>query len=340
MPRADRPNPDLLVLLRGVSRSFYVSIRVLPAPLRRPIAVAYLLARAADTLADTADLAAVERRAHLQNWAAAVEGRGSAAELAALSASFAPLQQDRQERDLILALPQCLSWLDELAPADRDDVRAVLRHITHGQALDIERFAQGMPPRALESAPQLHEYTYLVAGCVGEFWTDLCFRHLPAFARLPQLEMRDLGRGFGMALQLVNILRDAGADLAAGRCYFPADELAAAGMAPADILNDPARFEAVWRRWHAHAQAGIELGMRYADAVNSRRVRAASAMPALLAARTLALMQSAGPQRLQHKVKVPRHEVRAMMARLAFTFASRAALRSSFARLRWDNPPP
>jgi farnesyl-diphosphate farnesyltransferase len=340
MPPAPRPTPDLLELLRGVSRSFYVSIRLLPAPLRRPIAVAYLLARAADTLADTAELPANERGTHLETWAGAVDGRVPLHAVASLSAAFAPLQQDQQERDLIVALPHCLSWLDDLAPADRDDVRAVLRHITSGQALDIARFAQGVPPRALDSAGQLHEYTYLVAGCVGEFWTDLCFRHLPAFARLPQQEMRELGRGFGMALQLVNILRDAGPDLAAGRCYFPADELAAAGIAPQDILNNPARFEVIWRRWHAQAQKGIELGMRYADAVNSRRVRAASAMPALLAARTLALMLSAGPQRVQHKVKVPRHEVRAMMARLAFTLAGRAALQTSYARLRWDNPPP
>ncbi|WP_235965140.1 squalene/phytoene synthase family protein [Caenimonas soli] len=340
MSPADRSNPHMLVLLRGVSRSFYVSIRLLPAPLRRPIGVAYLLARAADTLADTAELRPSERRAHLETWAAAVDGRIPALAVARLSASFAPLQQDPQERALVRALPHCLRWLDELAPADREDVRAVLRHITRGQALDIERFGQDLPPRALDSAEQLHEYTYLVAGCVGEFWTDLCFRHLPGFATLPQQEMRELGRGFGMGLQLVNILRDAGADLAAGRCYFPADELAAAGVAPEDILNHPERFEVVWRRWHAHAQDRIALGMRYADAVNSRRVRAASALPALLAARTLALMRSAGPQRLRHKVKVPRHEVRTMMARLAFTLAGRAALQSSFARLRWDNPHP
>ena len=340
MPPAARPLPDLLALLRGVSRSFYVSIRLLPAPLRRPIAVAYLLARAADTLADTADLPAGERRAHLETWAGAVDGRVPPGAAAGISDSFAPLQQDPKERDLILALPQCLAWLDELAPADREDVRVVLRHITRGQALDIERFAEGPPPRALDSAEQLNEYTYLVAGCVGEFWTDLCFRYLRAFATLPQEKMRELGRAFGMALQLVNILRDAGADLAAGRCYFPADELAAIGVAPQDILKDPARFEVVWQRWHAQAQQGLDLGMRYADAVNGRRVRAASAMPALLAARTLALMRSAGPQRLRHKVKVPRSEVRAVMARLAFTLAGRAALQESFARLRWDNPPP
>ena len=127
---APHPTLDMLALLRGVSRSFYISIRLLPAPLRRPIAVAYLLARAADTLADTADLPAGERRAHLETWAAAVDGRVPAPAVAGLSASFAPLQQDRQERDLIVALPQCLAWLDGLSPADREDVRAVLRHIT------------------------------------------------------------------------------------------------------------------------------------------------------------------------------------------------------------------
>ena len=107
--------------------------------------------------------------------------------------------------------------------------------------------------------------------------------------------MRELGRDYGMGLQLVNILRDAGADLAAGRCYFPADELAAAGLRPEDILSHPDRFEPIWERWSARAHSRLELGIRYADAVGSRRVRAASALPALLGLRTLALLRTAGP---------------------------------------------
>ena len=339
MPQLSRPAPDMLALLRGVSRSFYLSIRLLPAPLRRPVAVAYLLARATDTVADTADLPAVERRAQLETLAGAIDGRLSAPALAGLSSSFASLQQDPHERKLIVALPQCLDWLDELEPPDRDDVRAVLRHITHGQALDIERFGD-VAPHALDTPAQLHEYTYLVAGCVGEFWTDLGCRHLPGFASLPQREMRQLGRDYGMGLQLVNILRDAGADLAAGRCYFPADELADAGIAPEDIALEPQRFEAVWNRWQSQAQRGLEQGMRYADAVHSRRVRAASALPALLGTRTLALLRAAGPRRLEHKVKVPRREVRSIAARVALTFAGRGPLAELFGRLGWDNRRP
>ena len=84
--------------------------------------------------------------------------------------------------------------------------------------------------------------------------------------------------------------------------------------------------------------------MRYADAVRSRRVRVASALPALIAARTLALLLMAGPRRLQHKVKVPRGEVRALLMRITLTFGGRRSLRSWFERWRpedaaqrWDN---
>ncbi|HWP13807.1 MAG TPA: phytoene/squalene synthase family protein [Ramlibacter sp.] len=325
----------MLALLRGVSRSFYVSIRLLPAPLRRPVAVAYLLARASDTVADTAGLPANERCEQLAALAAAVDGRLPApAAAAGLAASFARLQSHPAERSLIEELPRCMSWLDELERADGDDVRGVLRHITRGQALDIERFAQGPGIAALATQRELDEYTYLVAGCVGEFWTELCFRHVPGFGSLPKHEMRALGRDFGAGLQLVNILRDAGADLAAGRCYFPADELAAAGLRPQDILAEPDRFEEVWNRWQALAQRRLESGIRYAGAVSSRRVRAASALPALVGARTLALLRAAGPQRLQRKVKVPRHEVRSMLARLAFTLAGRAPIQALFGRLQ------
>lgn len=331
---ADKPARQL-ALLRGVSRSFYVSIRLLPGPLREPIAAAYLLARATDTIADTAQLDAPVRREKLATLGAAIQGDEAArAATAALATSFAALQQDPHERALILALPQCLAWLDALGDADRRDIRTVLRHITLGQSLDIERFGHGPHPRALATAGELEEYTYLVAGSVGEFWTDLCFRHLPGFASLPPAQMRELGRAYGCGLQLINILRDAGADLAAGRCYFPADELAVAALAPQDILREPGRLAPLYQHWLARAGDGLDQGMQYAGAVNHRRVRAASALPALIGARTLALLRQAGPGALRVRVKVPRGEVRAIMLRLALTLAARAPLQAGFVRLQ------
>jgi farnesyl-diphosphate farnesyltransferase len=340
-PPAPPPGDDLTALLRGVSRSFFLSIRLLPAPLRRPIALGYLLARATDTLADTVGVPAAQRLAALDGLAAAIEGTQPLQDLA----GFAAQQTDGDEHRLILALPQCLALLDASESFDRDAIRAVLRHITRGQRLDVQRFGEPGACRALDNAAQLTEYTYLVAGCVGEFWTDVCRRHLPHFTGFHPDRLREMGRAYGCGLQLVNILRDVHADLAAGRCYFPADELAQFGLAPEQVAREPALLLPVWHRWHALAAEQVAQGMRYADGVNSRRVRAATALPALLGARTLALLDAAGPAALQGRIKIPRSEVRAILLRLLFTAADRAGLQAQYARLAgrpggagWDNP--
>ena len=43
-------------ILKRVSRSFYLTLAILPRPVRDQIGLAYLLARAADTIADTGQL--------------------------------------------------------------------------------------------------------------------------------------------------------------------------------------------------------------------------------------------------------------------------------------------
>jgi farnesyl-diphosphate farnesyltransferase len=327
-PTAAAPD-TALPLLRDVSRSFYLSIRLLPAGLRDAIALAYLLARATDTLADTQALPAAQRLDLLAGVAAAFDGSGA---LPAGLPNFAAAQAHAGERRLLEVLGACVEALERLAPADRADVRQVLSHIVRGQSLDLQRFGDAGRVRALPDAAALHEYTYLVAGCVGEFWTDLCWRHVPGYASLEPRAMRELGRTFGCGLQLVNIVRDAGEDLRAGRCYFPADELEALGLAPADILARPQAFSPVWARWQDAAGSALEAGMAYALAVNPRRIRAAVAIPAVLGRRTLVRVREAGAHALGARVKVPRSEVRALLLRLALGLASRGSVQA-----QWDN---
>ena len=64
-------------VLRAVSRSFYLSIRLLPEKLRDPIALAYLLARATDTIADTSEISAELRAQELEKLAAQIQGAES-----------------------------------------------------------------------------------------------------------------------------------------------------------------------------------------------------------------------------------------------------------------------
>ena len=182
--------------------------------------------------------------------------------------------------------------------ADRNDIRLVLEKITRGQMLDLQRFDNPQEIRALITAADLDEYTYLVAGCVGEFWTRLCFRHVRQFASRTEDEMLALGKRYGMALQLINVLRDAGSDLRAGRCYFPEHELIAVHLTPSQILSEPERFQPIYRTWLEKAKAGLDSGMEYSRAIENRRVHAATVLPALIGARTLCAFGDCRSQQL------------------------------------------
>lgn len=319
-------------ILRAVSRSFYVSIRFLPKRLREPVGLAYLLARATDTVADTVQIPALVRAEMLTHLSSVVQGEVSPDALVDLVNSFAPLQTNDAERQLIESLPNCLEELARASADDRDDIRIVLQKITQGQALDIARFGHVAQPCALATDLELHEYTYLVAGCVGEFWTRLCFRHIGNFSDLPEMEMAELGKRYGNALQLINILRDAHSDLQAGRCYFPIQELQEIGIDPSQILLEPGRFEFILEKWRAEAQRGLIAGMGYVHAIREPRTRGATALPALIGARTLSMLRAAGPTELHRTIKVPRHEVRAMIARLAITLGGRRSIQRMFQR--------
>ena len=322
------------VILRSVSRSFYLSIRFLSGQLREPITLAYLLARSTDSVADTAEISNPVRIETLKMLSNGIQGKASRDVVVNLIASFVPLQANRSERQLLESLPDCLDWLEQMEQADRNDIRVVLEKITRGQMLDLERFQNPKEIHALGTAADLDEYTYLVAGCVGEFWTRLCFRHVSNFASLSEDEMLALGKRYGMALQLINVVRDAGADLRGGRCYFPEYELNAAHLAASQILSDAKRFQPIYRTWLDKARAGLECGMQYSNAIENRRVRGATVLPALIGAHTVSLLDAAGAAALQQTVKVPRRQVRGMILSLALTLASRRQIDAMFGRAK------
>jgi len=263
-----------------------------------------------------------------------IQGTASRDVVAEVIASFVSLQENASERRLLESLPDCLGCLEAMEHADRNDIRFVLEKITRGQMLDLRRFDDPNKIRALGTAADLDEYTYLVAGCVGEFWTQLCFRHVRQFANRSEDEMLALGKSYGMALQLINVLRDAGSDLRAGRCYFPEHELSAVHLSPSEILSEPERFQPIYRRWLEKAKAGLALGMEYSRAIKNRRVRGATVLPALIGARTLSLLEASGPAALQRTVKVPRAEVRTMILSLALTIVSRRKMDAVFDRAK------
>src|SRR5436309_836846 len=122
---------------------------------------------------------------------------------------------------------------------------------------------------ALESDEELDIYTYLVAGCVGEFWTRMCRAHLFPQARLDDSFLLANGVLFGKGLQLVNILRDLPADLQQGRCYLPMERLAGLGLRPGDLLlpdNEP-RLRPAYNDYLERAEAHLRAGWAYTNSL-------------------------------------------------------------------------
>src|SRR5207237_3206783 len=103
-------NALLTDLLKEVSRSFYLTLRVLPAEIRPQISLAYLLARATDTIADTKAVPRAKRifaLQHLQNLSHVPE-----------LGTIAEQQTSTGERQLLERLEDCIVTLGQCDEAD------------------------------------------------------------------------------------------------------------------------------------------------------------------------------------------------------------------------------
>jgi farnesyl-diphosphate farnesyltransferase len=314
----EAPEQLLSGTLKDVSRSFYLTLRVLPGKVRAPIGLAYLLARTTDTIADTELVAPEQRLEALRALRERIQGRGEA------PLDFGALAWQQVARAEALLLEKCessLALLGRLPATDAQLVREVLDTITSGQEMDLRRFAGASAQSlvALRTDDELDDYTYRVAGCVGEFWTKVCRAHL--FPRAPVDDAFLLANGvrFGKGLQLVNILRDVAGDLRSGRCYLPAERLAGAGLKPEDLLqpaNEP-RLRPLYHEYLDRAEAHLLAGWAYTNALPRccARVRLACAWPILIGRETLNRLRAGNALDPERRIKVSRREVRRLILR-------------------------
>jgi farnesyl-diphosphate farnesyltransferase len=327
---APTPNDLLTDLLKQVSRSFYLTLRVLPGKIRPQISLAYLLARTTDTIADTELVSLEQRLAALEALRRRIlDGSGQ-------TLDFGPMARHQgapAERTLLERSEQSLSLLATLTAGDRQLVRDVLQTIISGQELDLRRFAAASSEHlvALASDQELDDYTYRVAGCVGEFWTKMCRAHLFASASLDDVLLLANGARFGKGLQLVNILRDLPADLGQGRCYLPLPALDQIGLKPEDLLNpaNEPRLRLLYNTWLDRAEGHLHAGWAYTNALprGSVRVRLACAWPILIGLESIRLLRSANVLDSRQRIKVTRPQVKKIILRSLVYYPFPAAWR-------------
>ena len=170
---------------------------------------------------------------------------------------------------------------------------------------------------ALESPRDLDDYTYRVAGCVGEFWSKLCRAHLFPNVRMDESQFMINAVRFGKGLQLVNILRDVPADYKKGRCYLPIEKLEQAKLSPQTMLSEihEQKFLPFFHEYLDKAEDHLRAGWEYTNTLpfSQFRLRLACAWPILIGMKTIEKLRRARLIDLKQNLKVARPEVKRIM---------------------------
>lgn len=308
-------------LLKSVSRSFYLTLRILPGAMHDPIGLAYLLARAADTIADTSLISPQCRLELLLSFRAQVNGALDEAALRDIASEVAGQQTQPDERVLLESLGDVLAILPQLSASDAAAVRDIVTTLTTGMEFDLRTFPDETSGQvvALEQFDKLDSYTYLVAGCVGEFWTKMTYAHMPGVLKESPDTMLERGVRFGKALQMTNVLRDCARDLWIGRCYLPTSMLVSHGLTPHDLLKPEMseRARPVLEELLSTTLTLYKDAISYALAIPSGaiRLRLACLWPVMIGLDTLVLLARnhawLDPQQIS---KVRRNDVYRIMA--------------------------
>jgi farnesyl-diphosphate farnesyltransferase len=312
-------------LLKQVSRLFYTTLVVVPADVR-----------------DT-ELIDRPRRLDLlgQLKAQFVSDQIAWTQVREIQQAVGPIQQNSAERILLERLEDCFKLFQTFSPDDRRRVQRLMTTLTQGMEMDLTVFpgTSAEDLTVLKTLDDLDRYTYYVAGCVGEFWTDLMCAHRTSLASWNVREMSEVGVRFGKGLQLTNIVKDIAHDLQKGRCYVPTPMLTEAGLTARDLLDQKnrARFQPVLSKLVRMAVDHLDQGWLYTMSIprSETRLRLSCMWPILSAGESLKLVMNS-PDLLNPavKVKIPRSKVYQIMALTTGTFACSHVGTAYWGRLR------
>ncbi len=338
-------------MLPQVSRTFNLAIKFLPQKLGKPVGLAYLLCRIADTFEDSAVLSPGERQDMLGKYAGLLGGYGNCdkALLDEIRGSFKNKQANFESGtssfpdhipsvNLVENLDQVLIAVNSMPDSFRDHIFPRVQEMATGMA-KYTTLASGDQANVkfLNDESDWDNYCYYVAGTVGHMLTDI-FSDYAGFSEDTRAKLHPLGRSFGLGLQKVNVLKDAVIDTSRGVCFLPKtfierNHIAFGKKSLLDLRGDITGlvFDVV-NICHRHFQDSLE----YISMIPKKHygLRMFLIVPIMLAAATLRLI-SEYPHKLVDKgdLKLARSEVWSLVRKAFFLRFSDRLLTYSFARI-------
>ena len=313
-------NPKIDALLEATSRSFYPTLKYLPKKVRGQIGLLYLLARVADTIADSKHGETEVLLNILKDYNDVAQGRSSS--LPDFS-EIAEIQTNNDEAELLRNVEDIVAGLEVYSKDDQKLMLECLEIIVSGQVLDLERFGtakEGGSISALESEEELDDYAYRVAGSVGVFWSKISLAHLISLPSEKEEEFLEKGIRFGKSLQMINILRDIPEDLRFGRCYIPQQSLQEHNLKPEDLMdqsnidNFRPLYDSYLDLTNEHLDAAVDYIRMLPD--KQLRLKASCMLPVLIGQRTVTLLRTGNVLNSEERIKVTRSEIKSYAGKI------------------------
>jgi farnesyl-diphosphate farnesyltransferase len=293
---------SLDAVVRDVSRTFALSIEVLPGQLRKAVGIAYLMFRVSDGIEDHESLSVERKISLLQQWDRVIRGIEPVSHL---TAELSDLDPTDPEVNVVRNADQVLKWLGELPPEYQTPILDHVHQTTSGMA----RW-QAHGPWVADEA-ELDDYMHEVAGRVGYLVTDLFALHAPDIAEQKD-HLMPLSRECGLALQTVNVIRGIHKDYARGWVFVPRTYLERFGLTQETLLLPHNKDKAlgVVDLLANKADRHLENGLRYVCSYPRRHhsLRLSLMWPFFFAVRTLAISRN-NPLVLSSEAKMSRDEV-------------------------------
>jgi farnesyl-diphosphate farnesyltransferase len=203
-------------ILGSVSRTFALTIPLLPPSIEKVVGNTYLLCRIVDTIEDAADLSAQTKQSLSALFLDAVLEKAPVETFVQPCLDALKNYSNQDELDLIAHTPTVLRILHTCSSQDQLAVSRCVSIMSEGMS-----FFHGKQNQAgLQDLSEFERYCSVVAGVVGELLTTIFSNHSPTFKK--QISgHEDLAIAFGQALQMTNILKDSPEDKARGVSWKP-----------------------------------------------------------------------------------------------------------------------
>jgi farnesyl-diphosphate farnesyltransferase len=220
-------------ILKGVSRTFALTIPQLPDDLSRVVSNAYLLCRIADTIEDDKDMSLRHKREFSDIFTKVVSAEHGASEFANKLAPLLSESTSQHELSLVKNTAAIIRITQSFNERQKDALRRCICIMSDGMA----RYQESDVHNGLPTQEDMDNYCYHVAGVVGEMLTELFCDYSNEIDQHYD-ELMKLSVSFGQGLQMTNILKDIWDDKARNMCWLPQEVFKQYGSELSDISPD------------------------------------------------------------------------------------------------------